>query len=162
MWMTDHVTDNLAATRGRPQPPSPCSQIYHEDRRQKQEEGEGAWMQGPTQPEVRRTSTPTVTAGFGRSRRAVSDVFGPLCVGDLPLRLLAHRSAYSPVPVARYEKKKKIPPWRMAGLVFLLVFLVLAGACQRSGVGGSVGGFLSRNSTSSVIAKKRCPRAMRF
>ena len=38
---------------------------------------------------------------------------------------------------------------RMAGLVFLLVFWVLAGACQRHGVGPGVGGFLLFNSSSS-------------
>ena len=36
---------------------------------------------------------------------------------------------------------------RMAGLVFLLVFWVLEGACQRHGVGG----FLLRNTTSTVV-----------
>ena len=37
---------------------------------------------------------------------------------------------------------------RMAGLVFLLVFWVLAGACQRHGVGG----FLLRNTTTTPQA----------
>ena len=46
---------------------------------------------------------------------------------------------------------------RMAGLVFLLVFWVLAGACQRHGVGG----FLLRDSpSSSSSSPRKTPRSV--
>ena len=51
---------------------------------------------------------------------------------------------------------------RMAGLVFLLVFWMLAGACQRHGVGG----FLLCNTTTTIYAKPnhntRTTRGMAF
>ena len=50
---------------------------------------------------------------------------------------------------ARYRRQSRALR-RMAGLVFLLVFWVLAGACQRHGVGG----FLSYNSPSSRTASR--------
>ena len=57
-----------------------------------------------------------------------------------------------------HQKPGKIFYWltlhralrRMAGLVFLLVFWVLAGACKRHGVGG----FLLCNTTTTSLARK--------
>ena len=55
------------------------------------------------------------------------------------------KTAESPMSWAALALKRALQ--RMAGLVFLLVFWVLAGACQRHGVGG----FLLRNSSSSYV-----------
>ena len=57
---------------------------------------------------------------------------------------MAHKGAAEFFFRGRREPKAAFPPWsilhralrRMTGLVFLLVFWALAGACQRNGVGG--------------------------